>query len=197
MKRKGTQLKYVDRVKLQSYLEMEIPVSLISKKLEVSKQTIYREIKRNSIYKKNDRCYPKPCVNLDQCKKLYGINRCLTPRECERYIPKECEKLLKFPFVCNKCERKSTCRYSKRYYYADKAHQTYNDNLKISRSGIRISQEDFQQINNIISPLIKDKKQSLNHILSSHTEIDVAERTLRNWINNGYTNAKTIDLPRT
>lgn len=55
--------------------------------------------------------------------------------------------------------------------------------LHDSRKGIRISQDDFKQINEIISPLIKDKGQSLNHILTSHTEIDVSERTLRNWIN--------------
>ena len=50
---KNGQLSYQDRVKLQSYLEDEIPVKVICKKLDVSKQSIYREIKRNGILKEN------------------------------------------------------------------------------------------------------------------------------------------------
>ena len=48
---KNGQLSYQDRVKLQSYLEDEIPVKVICKKLDVAKQSIYREIKRNGILK--------------------------------------------------------------------------------------------------------------------------------------------------
>ena len=43
MKKTG-QLTYEKRVKLQAYLEDEIPISLICKKIGVSKQTVYREI---------------------------------------------------------------------------------------------------------------------------------------------------------
>ena len=39
-------------MKLQTYLEYVIPVNIICKKLDVSKQSIYREIKRNGILKK-------------------------------------------------------------------------------------------------------------------------------------------------
>lgn len=104
--------------------------------------------------------------------------------------------MIRFPFICNKCSNKIGCILPKRYYFADKAQERYEKELRDSRKGIKISKEDFKQINNIISPLIKDKGQSLNHILSTHTEINVSERTLRNWINNGYTDAKNIDLPR-
>ena len=43
MKKTG-QLTYKHRVIIQDYLENEIPISVICKKLGVSKQTIYREI---------------------------------------------------------------------------------------------------------------------------------------------------------
>lgn len=45
--KKQAQLKLIDRTKLQAYLEDEIPVKVICKRLDVSKQTIYREIHRN------------------------------------------------------------------------------------------------------------------------------------------------------
>ena len=61
--KKQAQLKLVDRTKLQAYLEDEIPVKIICKKLGVSKQTIYREIHRNSIYKNPDIPYRVKCVN--------------------------------------------------------------------------------------------------------------------------------------
>jgi hypothetical protein len=49
--KRTTQLKLEDRIKLQAYLEDEIPVIVICKRLKVSKQTIYREIHRNYINK--------------------------------------------------------------------------------------------------------------------------------------------------
>ena len=193
--KKQAQLKLVDRTKLQAYLEDEIPVKIICKKLGVSKQTIYREIHRNSIYKNHDIPYRVKCVN-DPRKCIHKNPGCRCTRECKYFIQQQCKKVIRFPFICNKCSNKIGCILPKRYYYADKAQERYEKELRDSRKGIKISKEDFKQINNIISPLIKDKGQSLNHILSTHTEINVSERTLRNWINNGYTDAKNIDLPR-
>ncbi len=197
MKRK-TQLKLEDRIKIENYLTNKIPVSTIGKRLGVSKQTIYREIERNSTYKKANEIYDVLCALSTDCPyREFRNNRSFhCTKRCDRYIQKTCKKLFRFPFVCNNCERKKTCRLGKRYYYAQNAQELSEKKLHDSRKGIRISQEDFEQINEIISPLIRDKGQSLNHILTSHKEIDVSERTLRNWINYGYTDAKNIDLPR-
>ena len=52
--KKTRQLTYKDRVLIQNFLEDNIPISIICKKIGVSKQTIYREIKRNSIITKKD-----------------------------------------------------------------------------------------------------------------------------------------------
>lgn len=193
--KKQAQLKLIDRTKLQTYLEEEIPIKVICKKLNVSKQTIYREIHRNSIYKNPDIPYRVKCVNDPRtCIHLAPGSRCT--KECKHFIQKQCDKVVRFPFICNKCSKKGFCTLPKRYYFADKAQEKYENQLRESRRGIKISKEDFDQINKIISPLIIDKGQSLNHILTTHTEIDVSERTLRNWINDGYTDAKNIDLPR-
>lgn len=193
--KKQAQLKLIDRTKLQAYLEDEIPIKVICKRLGVSKQTIYREIHRNSIYKNPAIPYRVKCINDPRtCIHLLIKNRC--SRDCEHFIQQQCKNVIRFPFICNKCSKKGGCAFPRRYYYANEAQLKYEKQLSDSRKGIKISQDDFEQINNIISPLIKDKGQSLNHILTTHTEIDVSERTLRNWINYGYTDAKNIDLPR-
>ena len=196
MKRNG-QLKFDDRVKIELYLEDEIPVSVICKRLGVSKQTIYREIQRNSLIKNRSQLYGIKCANQGDCNHRDELNnpiKCST--FCKRYVQATCKKLKRFPFVCNKCEKKIHCRFKKVFYYAKYAQEVSNKKLHETRKGIRISQEEFEQINDIISPLITDKGQSLNHILTTHNEINVSERTIRNWINNGYTSAKNIDLPR-
>ena len=186
--KKQAQLKLVDRTKLQAYLEEEIPVKIRCKKLDVSKQTIYTEIHRNSIYRNPDIPYRVKCVNDPRtCIHLTPGSRCT--RECDYFIQQQCKHVTRFPFICNKYPKRGFCSLPRRYYYADKAHEKYEKELRDSRKGIKIPKEDFKQINDIISPLIKDKGQSLNHILTTHTEIDVSERTLRNWINNGYTDA--------
>ena len=190
------QLSYQDRVILQSYLENEIPIKVICKKLNVAKQTIYREIKRNGILKTHKMYVLRiNCEHQGNCPYLpKGYNRCT--KKCDHFIERQCKGITRFPFICNKCEKKSSCILIHRYYYADDA-QKKTDNLRSSsRSGIRINEEEFKAIDELISPLLQEKGQSLNHILTSHPEIKVNERTIRNWINDGYTTAGNIDLPR-
>lgn len=51
-------------------------------------------------------------------------------------------------------------------------------------------------LEDVISPLIMDHRQSLHHIMASHPEIRVTERTVRNWLDKGYTFARSYFLPR-
>lgn len=194
-KRKGQQLKLEDRVKLQTYLEEKKSVKIICNKLKVAKQTVYREIRRNGIIKKGNPYNNRiDCVNRMNCPYRTIGNGC--NKKCIHYIKENCKKIVRFPFVCNTCEKRSYCHLEHQYYYASNANEKAKKKLSETRKGIKISAEDFQQINAIISPLIIEKHQSLNHILTQHKEIDVSERTLRNWINKGYTKAKNIDMPR-
>ena len=91
---KNGQLSYQDRVKLQSYLEDEIPVKVICKKLDVAKQSIYREIKRNGILKtRKTNVLRINCVYLGNCPYLpKGCNRCT--KKCDHFIERQCKKLL-------------------------------------------------------------------------------------------------------
>ena len=200
MKKTG-QLTYKHRVIIQDYLENEIPISVICKKLGVSKQTIYREIKRNSIITKKRYIDSNiiDCKNRLSCHHIYDpqkkrYNLCYT--KCDSYLENVCEKISKFPFICNKCEKKGKCRFSGRIYEAKYAHEKASNLLSSSRTGLHIAEEEFDYINNIISPLLIENKQSLSHILSSHPEINVDERTIRYWIDNGYMTARNHNLPK-
>ena len=193
--KKKAKLKFEDRIKIQVFLESKTKIKNIAKELKVSKQTIYREIERNAVYKSAKSIFSRKCINDPRkCKYILENHKCAD--NCTHFIQRQCEMVVRFPFVCNKCDKKSNCVLPHRYYYANDAQKKCRKSLVEPRTGIKISQEDFQQINEIISPLIKEKRQSLNHILTSHDEIKVSERTLRNWINKGYTDARNIDLPR-
>ena len=200
MKKTG-QLTYKDRVIIQDYLEREVPISFICKKLGVSKQTIYREINRNSkeLKKRVVDSGIIDCKNRLTCPHVYDSQKKryeLCYKKCDNYKENSCDKILKFPFVCNKCEKKGKCRFNGRIYDAQSADEKANDLLSSSRKGLHISEEEFIYINDIISPLLIENKQSLSHILSSHPEINVEERTIRYWLDNGYMSARSHNLPK-
>ena len=202
MKKTG-QLTYEKRVKLQAYLEDEIPISLICKKIGVSKQTVYREIKRNS--KRKPAKKPWTVAKSIKCKfrttcpftfDSITKKRLLCFNKCEKYEEEVCEIINKFPFVCNKCPKRGFCQFEGKYYYADYADNQAKTKLSESRKILHISEQEFEYINGVISPLIIENRQSLHHIMVSHPEINVTERTVRNWLDKGYTSAKSHFLPR-
>ena len=202
MKKTG-QLTYKHRVIIQDYLENEIPISVICKKLGVSKQTIYREIKRNSKERKRNSIVSMhgviDCKNRFTCSNVYNTSTKryeLCKKICPQFIENTCPKVDKFPFVCNKCPKKIGCRFEGRIYDAQYAEDKANNLLSSSRKGLHISEEEFTYINDIVSPLLIDNKQSLSHILSSPPEINVDERTIRYWIDNGYMTARNHNLPK-
>lgn len=202
MKKTG-QLKYKDRVIIQNCLEENISISKICKKLRVSKQTIYREIHRNSKDVKPNKPFSTnnivDCKNRMNCPYLYNAEKkyyeiCYV--RCEKYIKNDCNKILKFPFVYNMCDKKYRCRFKGRIYNAEYADENARKQLSTSRSSLHISEDEFNFINEIVSPLLIENKQSLSHILTSHPEITVNERTIRLWIEKGYMSAHNHNLPK-
>lgn len=102
----------------------------------------------------------------------------------------------KVPFICNRCPKRGTCQFVGRYYYADYADNQAKTKLSESKKVLRISKQEFEYIDDVISPLIMDHRQSLHHIMASHPEIRVTERMVRNWLDQGYTFARSHFLPR-
>ena len=81
-------------------------------------------------------------------------------------------------------------------YHARRAQIVYEDNLKESRTGIALSKEEMQALDNLVSPLLLNG-QSISAIYANHKdEIPCSESTLYNYIDQCYLTARNIDMPR-
>ena len=99
--------------------------------------------------------------------------------------------------VCNGCKKKAYCKFSKFYYRAKDADNEYKTFRTDSRIGIRISQEEIYEINNIITPLIRDKNQSINHIFINHPDLlYFSKPTFYSYVNSNVFSFRNIDLAR-
>lgn len=108
-----------------------------------------------------------------------------------------CERINKPPYVCNGCSKRKRCSRKKYYYYADDAQISYKSRKSNSRIDIRISQKEIYEINNIITPLIKDKHQSINHVFINHPDLlYFSKPTFYSYVNNNLFSFRNIDLTR-
>ena len=107
-----------------------------------------------------------------------------------------CPKLKNPPYVCNGCPLRPNCRKVKYIYVAENANMNYKDTLVSSRKGIDLTNEEFINMNKIITSEIK-KGHSFYMICHNHKgEFPVKERTLYNYVENGYLDIINLDLPR-
>lgn len=170
----GKRLKFSDRVKIQDKIENDSSITLIklAKCLELSKSTIYNEILRNRI-------------SLGSKQYRYMKEK-----------PLSCEFLRKFPFCCNICIKRATCAKEIFIYDCYDTEERELDRRHSINKGPRITTSELSILNSKVSPRIK-MNQSIFHIVASDPEIKQCEQTIRRYINNGYFDAKNIDLPRT
>ena len=192
---KYKQLNLLTRTKLQTYIESGFKASEISKQMNLSRQTVYREIHNNSsiVPAKHPWDLKPHCVNYRECFKDVPSKMRHCPIKCPKYESKICDKLKSFPFVCNKCNKKGFCTMEKRFYYSDNANATTFSRLSESRKGIRMNKKDFDLIDKTVYEGIK-KGQSIEHIIYSNPQINISASQVRYWINHGYMKTKRLDL---
>lgn len=195
-----SQLCLNNRIKINTGIILGMSAITIAKQLKVSRQTIYREIKRNrkmvkrrtssnkSVFYKHRNDCPYKATMRHQ-----GFTVCF--EKCEHFEDDICDGLLKFPFCCNTCSKKTYCIKQKYYYDVKHSEEQTIQRRSDVRKGIRISRDDFSYIDSIVSEGLR-KGQSLEHILRNHKEIKVSAVTIRRWINAGFMIARDIDLPR-
>jgi len=149
----------------------------ISKAIGVDRTTISKEIKRN-------------------CCSNYSTTDLFNKNIIQKSIDK-CTKLQNPPYVCNNCPNKRYCNKSKIYYNAKLAQEHYENRLIESRSGVDITPEIIEEIENIIVPLIKNKKQSVNQVYAHHSDIlFFSKPTFYKYIDIGVLSLSNIDLPK-
>jgi transposase, IS30 family len=110
-------------------------------------------------------------------------------------IPKKCEKIEKAPFVCNGCPNAKKCRCNKYYYSAEIAQKDYETILVESRVGIDKTTQEFKELDKVVKNDINNGH-SFALIIHNHPELEVCERTLYNYQEQGYLSTSNLDLPR-
>ncbi len=190
---KSKHLSYEEREFIEIGLNKSRNFVQIGKDIGRDRTTIAKEIVKHK-FKKMPRgfVYSKNmCKDKMKCK----LFDCTAEKKC--YQEEICVNLIKSPYVCNGCEKKNKCVKVKYYYYAKFANDEYQELLTNSRVGINLSKSEAYEIDKLIAPLIKDKKQSVNHIYANHPdELTFSKPTLYSYIEAGVFSVSNIDLPR-
>lgn len=201
-----------DRIYIEQELLQNSSFKSIAQVLHKDPSTISKEIKRSREHRKAypywDKC--RLCKNYISCRKrgicdsrYWKCNKACRycyvkdPTDfCEDFIPYICNRPNEYPFVCNSCEHYNNCPLDKAIYKATSAQEKYEKTLVDSRKGINLTQDELEQLNSLISPLILNG-QPLSHIFAVHAdEIPVCRRTLYNYLDQKVFQARNIDLPR-
>ena len=200
-------LTLLNREDIEKLLKASFKFYQIAEKLQKDPTTISKEIRRYRVEHKPSNFNNKTnfCKHKDKCKlKNICISNCHSECRrcgkcnsiCSQYELDICEKLLKPPYVCNSCNSYTQCRKIKYLYLASEAQKNYENSLISSRTGINVTEEQLKQIDDLISPLIK-QGQSIKLIYANHKdEINCSIRCLYNYIDAGLLSVKNIDLPR-
>ena len=212
IKGNGKHLTFSDRVYIEQELMQRSSFRSIAADLGKDPSTISKEVRLHCAVAPNG-TYRFPrcnfCKHFGTCKDTvfmcigctsHACWSCRTnlklSRDCKDYNPFSCAKLYKPPYVCNGCPELAKCHESKKYYRAKQAQKAYEETLTNSRSGINMTPEELQKLNDLISPLVL-KGQPLSHIFAVHgDEIPVCRRTLYNYLDQRVFTARNIDLPR-
>ena len=157
-----------DRIEIQECLTKGLSFKAIGERIGKNQTTISREIKIHM------EVYANSFVKTDAV----------------------CPKLLKAPFVCNGCEKKSrsNCPYKRQVYIAKKAQSEYEVVLTDSRTGIPLNKESFYETERIISEAVQNGQHIYHIIQSNNLPISIA--TVYRHIKKRYYAITPMDLPR-
>lgn len=189
-------MKIEEREIIESMLKQHKTFTEIGERIGYHRTTIANEIIKHRIIGK-ERTYGTTLVNCkyeDNCDLYTGVG---CEHKCERYVRKECAIIMKSPYVCNSCNKRTNCKLQKYFYRSIDAQKMYETDLIESRTGLNIPLEIIHQIDTIIAPLIIEKHQTVNQVYLNHPDILCFSKSeFYRLVNLGYTKIKNIDLPR-
>ena len=169
---------------------------------------VSREVKKHRTKKEVsslNKAICKDCTHRYGCNVRYQCGRnkrdckwrcldCKAMTECSSYKQYICNKLERFPFVCNGCLKRDNCPLDKWFYNPSIAEKEYRTILSESRRGVDQSVEDFKKINDALIEGT-DKGQSVYHIANT-LDVNVSVSTLYRYIHNEYVTVTVHDLPK-
>ena len=166
--RKNKHLTLDDRIEIQECLSKGMTFKAIAKRIGKSATTVSREVKAHV------QGYTNSFIKSNDT----------------------CPLLLKAPFVCNGCEKKSrsSCQFKRQTYVAKQAQAEYETLLVESRTGIPLNKESFYQIENTISSAVRNGQQIYHAIKANNLPVSVS--TVYRHIKKGYYSISPLNLPR-
>ena len=108
--------------------------------------------------------------------------------------PDLCTKLLKAPYVCNGCKKRTFCRLEKHTYNARLAQESYHKTLVDSREGVPLTRESFYRADELLTEGVRHG-QHVYHIAQTHN-LGMSVSTVYRNISKGYLSVSKLDLPR-
>ena len=174
---KNLHLTVQERIIIEKGIENGSTKAAIALTIGKDKSTVGKEIKkhRELVHKSS---YKINCANMKNCSHNHVCDNCAD------FKPFTCNRRDRSPGACNGCSKYTHCRYDKYTYKADFSHKKYREDLVDSRTGINMSYEECKAMADIIVPLIK-AGHSPYHIVTNHPELNISEKTLYNYIENG------------
>lgn len=174
---KNLHLTVQERIIIEKGIENGSTKAAIALTIGKDKSTVGKEIKkhRELVHKSS---YKINCANMKNCSHNHVCDNCAD------FKPFTCNRRDRSPGACNGCSKYTHCRYDKYRYKADFSHKKYREDLVDSRTGINMSYEECKAMADIIVPLIK-AGHSPYHIVTNHPDLNISEKTLYNYIENG------------
>ena len=174
---KNLHLTVQERIIIEKGIENGSTKAAIALTIGKDKSTVGKEIKkhRKLVHKSS---YKINCANMKNCSHNHVCDNCAD------FKPFTCNRRDRSPGACNGCSKYTHCRYDKYRYKADFSHKKYREDLVDSRTGINMSYEECKAMADIIVPLI-EAGHSPYHIVTNHPELNISEKTLYNYIENG------------
>lgn len=174
---KNLHLTVQERIIIEKGIENGSTKAAIALTIGKDKSTVGKEIKkhRELVHKSS---YKINCANMKNRSHNHVCDNCAD------FKPFTCNRRDRSPGACSDCSKYTHCRYDKYRYKADFSHKKYREDLVDSRTGINMSYEECKAMADIIVPLIK-AGHSPYHIVTNHPELNISEKTLYNYIENG------------
>lgn len=214
-RKKGKHLSRENREVIEAGIRSCDSARAIAKRIDASPSTVTREVKEHRTVVER-KLSPKEkaslrCAEHDRCQasgtacskcstRLTGCKDCKTRRcilSCPDYRPKMCPKTAGWPYVCPEgCPKRGWCKFPKCSYDAGDADAAYRKTLSSSRSGICVTQDELDAMNDIVVPLAK-RGQSLEAIWAAHKdELPVCVRSAYKYQGLNALGLTSLDMPR-
>lgn len=201
-----------ERKSIEQALKSGESMNRIAKSLGRASSTIAREIRRNRTqtqarsafnkkYADNNCLHAATCFKHHLCDDCNGtIDAC---RQCMRcnavcddFKPVFCPRRDQRPGCCNGCPKRRQCHLVK-YDYRWKAADDYAEKkLHESRAGLSLTDDELEQLNQIVTPRLKNGLSVHRVYVDNIDQMPVSEKTLYAYLEAGLFEADLFDLPR-